>query len=113
MRKWLWIFVVCGLLLAGCAKPLPPDKAAYAGQWRARSMALMITPSGNVMYKRAQGNATTSVNGPLQAFEGDNFVVGIGPMKTTFQVSVPPHRDQGQWKMVVDGVELTKVPRGE
>ena len=113
MRKWLWGFVACCLLLAGCAKPLPPDRLAYAGQWRSSTMSLLITESGNVNYKRVDGGVSKSVNGPLQAFEGDNFVVGIGPVKTTFVVSMPPHEDGGAWKMTVDGVELTKVPPGE
>ncbi|HEV2681546.1 MAG TPA: hypothetical protein VGV14_13660 [Rhodanobacter sp.] len=113
MHKLLWIFAMCCLLLAGCVKPLPPEKAAYAGEWRSTTMALLITQDGNVMYKRSDGNLSKSVNGPLQAFEGDNFVVGVGPVKTTFTVSTPPHEDQGSWKMVVDGVELTKVPQGD
>jgi len=52
---------------------------------------------------------TTSVNGPLKDFDGDNFSAGIGPMSTTFVVSKPPYQDKGRWKMVVDGVELTKT----
>lgn len=113
MRKLLWVFAVCCLLLAGCAKPLPPEKVAYAGQWRSTAMSLLITTGGNVNYKRVDGNTSKSVNGPLQAFEGDNFVVGVGPVKTTFVVSMPPHEDGGAWKMTVDGVELTRVPPGE
>ena len=113
MRKLLWIFAVCGLLLAGCAKPLPSEKLAYAGQWRSTTMSLLITESGNVNYRRVDGGMSKSINGPVQAFEGDNFVVGVGPIKTTFVVSMPPHEDGGAWKMTVDGVALTKVPPGE
>jgi hypothetical protein len=46
--------------------------------------------------------------GPLNGFEGNNVVVGIGPISTTFMVSVPPHQEGGDWKMTVDGVELTR-----
>jgi hypothetical protein len=113
MRELPWVFAVCCLLLAGCAKPLPPEKVAYAGEWRSTTMSLLITTGGNVNYKRVDGNTSKSVNGPLQAFEGDNFVVGVGPVKTTFVVSMPPYQDQGTWKMTVDGVELTRVPVGE
>ncbi|MFC5436047.1 hypothetical protein ACFPME_05720 [Rhodanobacter umsongensis] len=113
MRKWLWGVVTCCLLLAGCAQPLPPDKLAYAGQWRSATMNLLITESGNIHYRRVDGNASKSINGPLQSFEGSNFVVGIGPVKTTFVVAAAPHEDGGAWKMTVDGVELTKVPPGE
>jgi hypothetical protein len=113
MRKWLWGFVACCLLLAGCAKPLPPDKLDYAGQWRSPTMSLLITESGNVHYRRVDGNNSKSINGPLQAFEGSNFVVGVGPIKTTFVVSMPPSDDGGTWTMTVDGVELARVPPGE
>jgi hypothetical protein len=97
------------LLLASCSVPLPPDKAAYAGQWQSSEMSLTIKQDGSVAYKRQNGNENTSMNGPLKSFEGNNFVVGIGPIKTTFVVSTPPHEDQGKWKMVVDGVELTRA----
>lgn len=113
MRKLLWLFAACGLVLAACAKPLPPERLAYAGQWRSTTMSLLITTGGNVNYRRVEGGTSRSVNGPLRSFEGDNFVVGVGPVKATFVVSVPPHEDSGAWKMTVDGVELTRVPPGE
>jgi hypothetical protein len=95
-------------LLVGCGKPVPPEKAAYVGQWEATVMALVITQQGRVVYRRLKGSGTTSVEGPLKEFQGDNFVVGIGPMSTTFVVSAKPHQDGGLWKMTVDGVELTR-----
>ena len=65
---------------------------------------------GSVKYKRTQTGSTTSVEGPIKAFEGDNFKVGVGPMVTTFVVSVRPHQTaEGDWKMTVDGLELTKT----
>lgn len=97
------------IALAGCAKPLPPDKLAYAGEWQSPTMGLLITQDGRVAYKRLVGeNGSKSVSGPIQSFDGDDFVVGVGPVKTTFVVSVPPHQDHGEWKMTVDGVELTR-----
>ena len=48
-----------------------------------------------MQYNRIKSGVTTSVNGPLQSFEGDNFVVGVGLMKTTFVVSKPPYQDGG------------------
>lgn len=94
--------------LAACAKPLPPERAAYVGEWRAKSMVLHISPDGNVSYKRQQGNSTTSINAPLKAFSGNDFVVGVGPMETTFVVSAPPRQREGGWTMTVDGVELVR-----
>ena len=107
--KSIFALGVLTLVLAGCAQPVPADKVAYVGEWRERTMYLLITQDGSVRYKRLQGGATTSIEGPLKEFQGDNFVVGFGPFKANFVVSKPPHRDGVLWKMVVDGVTLTKT----
>ncbi|GAB3100509.1 hypothetical protein [Lysobacter terrae] len=108
MRRLVFAILVL-LAVAGCAKPLPPERSAYVGEWQSSSMGLLITQDGHAAYKRLFGTkGSKSVNGPIQSFEGNNFVVGVGPIKTTFVVSVPPHEDHGSWKMTVDGVELTR-----
>ena len=97
------------LLLAGCSEPIAPEKVAYAGEWRGENVQLVITLEGAVQYERRSGASKVSVNAPIQRFEGDNFVVGVGPFNTTFVVSKPPHLVDGQYRMVVDGVELTRT----
>ena len=106
----LGLIAAAALLLAGCGEPIPQARLAYAGDWRANQMRLVITPAGYCEYSRRRddGNSTT-INAPIQRFEGDNFVVGIGLFTTTFVVAKPPHLDGGQWKMTVDGVELTRI----
>jgi hypothetical protein len=96
------------LCLLGCGEPVPAEKSAYVGEWQDKTMYLLITQEGSVRYKRVKGNHTTSVEGPLKRFDGDSFEVGIGPMTTRFAVAKPPHQDGKNWKMVVDGVELTR-----
>ena len=59
--------------------------------------------------KRLKKGGTVSVTGPIQEFQGDDFVVGIAFLKTTFAVSKSPYEENGEWKMVVDGVELTRI----
>ncbi len=111
--KQTLIPLLLALALSACGKPVPAEKNAYVGEWQAPAMYLLITQDGSVSYKRLKSGATTSVEGPLKGFVGDNFEVGIGPMTTTFVVSQPPYQDGGQWKMVVDGVELSrKLDRG-
>ena len=100
---------IATLALVGCAKPLPPERSAYVGEWQSETMALLITQDGHASYERMTSpNTSKSVSGPIQSFNGNDFVVGVGPIKTTFAVSAPPHEDQGSWKMTVDGVELTR-----
>ncbi len=101
--------LLLSVMLAACGKPVPQEKSAYVGEWRSPAMTVLITQDGSVAYKRIKGGVTTSVDGPLQRFEGDNFVVGVLFMSTTFTVSKPPSQEAGKWKMVVDGVELTKA----
>jgi hypothetical protein len=108
----LFAVILACLFLCACANPLPPDRLQYAGDWQSPEMRLLILADGTVSYKRLKQGATVSVNGPLQRFEGDNFVVGIWSLTTTFVVSRPPYEENGQWKMVVDGVELTRVHGG-
>lgn len=97
------------LALAGCGKPVPSEKAAYVGEWQERTMYLLIAQDGSIRYKRLQGGATTSIEGPLKGFSGNDFEVGVGPMATTFFVSKPPYQEGDKWKMVVDGLELVKT----
>src|SRR5579871_1939898 len=63
------------LILSACGQPVPADKAAYVGDWRAHGMTLTLTQDGAVHYKRIKGKTTTSIDAPLRRFEGDNFVV--------------------------------------
>ncbi len=108
MKKYLSIIAVIFLLI-GCAKPLPEERLDYVGEWQSREMGLLILADGSVAYKRLKSGATTSINGPLKEFIGDDFTVGALFFTTTFKVSQPPHEVDGVWKMTVDGVTLTRV----
>lgn len=109
MKFRVIVAVLLCLALPACGTPVPADKAAYVGEWKEKTMYLLITQDGSVRYKRLKGGVTTSVEGPLKAFVGDSFEVGVGPMSTMFVVSKPPYQEGGQWKMVVDEVTLTRV----
>lgn len=102
--------LVCAVFLAACSTPVPADKSAYIGQWTAKDRSLLITQDGRVEYERrgADGKGNVSIKAPIQEFEGDNFRVGVGIFHTTFVVTRAPYPDGAVWKMVVDGVELTK-----
>ena len=104
------LILLLASFLSGCGKPVPPDKADYIGEWSSPEMYLLITPDGSVRYRRLRGGMETSISGPLRGFDGNNFIVGIPLLSSTFVVSTPPHQEDGIWKMVVDGVELTRAP---
>ena len=107
MQRRAFLLAPIALGLAACGAP-PEIPNAYIGDWRAENMRLAISPDGMVRYERKEGQKSSSVNAPIKKFEGDNFIVGVGPFTTTFVVSKPPRNVDGAWKMTVDGVELVR-----
>lgn len=102
-------FLMLLALLSGCARPLPQDRQQYVGHWRGPGVDLHIHADGRLAYKRTQGSSSTSIDAPIQKFEGDDFIVGVGPIGTRFDVSRAPHEVDGVWTMTVDGVELFRT----
>jgi hypothetical protein len=88
---------------------LPKGKENYAGTWTSNEVFLQIDKGGQVNYERNSGSTKTSVNGPIQKFNGNSFSVGILGITTDFVVSKPPHEENGMWLMTVDGNELTRM----
>lgn len=116
MCKDLYRFVILLMLgafiylLSGCNSiPIPEEKRNYVGTWEGVGFHLTISENGNVDYRRVEGKYTKTVTGPVKSFEGDDFVVGVLFLTTTFDVQHPPYQDGDEWLMVVDGVELIKV----
>lgn len=107
MKKLILLFLVV-LTISSCSKPLPADKLSYAGEWQNREMYLLILSDGTVAYQRLKNGGTTSVNGPIKEFVGDDFIVGLAFLTTTFDVTEAPHLVDDKWVMVVDGIRLTK-----
>lgn len=91
----------------------PADKKEYIGHWRGESddgtMKLDISSDGSVDYERKKGSNTKSISGgKITKFDGDDFEVKVLLMSASFKVSKPPYREGDTWKMVVDGVELSR-----
>lgn len=100
----LTLLVACGLKGVG----IPEDKKNYVGTWRNETIELKISEGGRVDYKKSKDGLSSSVNGPIQKYEGNNFVVGALGINTTFVVSEAPKEIDGVWKMTVDGNELAR-----
>lgn len=93
---------------AAWAGPVPADKMHYVGNWQGKDMQLSLSKEGKIDYKRGRPNDQVDLSIDLKGFKGNNFEAGVAFVRTTFVVSKPPHREGGQWKMTVDGVELTR-----
>jgi len=112
LHRFTILLIIVGFigLVSGCNSiPIPEEKRTYVGTWEGVGFHLTITDDGGVNYRRVNGNLTKTVTGPVKSFEGDDFVVGVLFLTTTFKVQHPPYMENNQWLMVVDGVELKKV----
>jgi hypothetical protein len=110
--RFVLVLVVAAFtcLMAGCNSiPVPEEKIAYVGTWEGVGFQLTIYEDGGVDYRRVKGKSATTVTGPLKSFKGNDFVVGVLFITTTFEVQHPPYLEGDDWFMVVDGVELRKV----
>ncbi len=111
-QRFVWVLVVAVFtgLVSGCHSiPIPEEKRSYVGTWEGIGFHLTIHENGGIDYRRVNGKYSTSVTGPLKSFIGDDFVVGVLFVTTTFEVQHPPYLEGDDWFMVVDGVELKKV----
>jgi hypothetical protein len=104
---------------------IPDDKKDYIGDWQGRipngTMKLSISKDGTVNYERKEGTAANNGNsgasneksrsisgGKISKWDGNNFEVKVLLVSTTFKVEKPPFRDGARWRMVVDGVEVSR-----
>jgi len=102
------VIALCAVLaFAACGISLPGDKQLYIGHWNNAEVSLRIDSNGTVAYERSGKIGHTKINGPIQEFRGDDFVVGLPVLNTTFEVNRPPWFEGGRWRMVVDGAELS------
>lgn len=114
------ILLVIGMALVGPSQ-LPQGKEAYAGTWLGDGVALTITPKAQLHYIRQDlpkaGQAggvsvssltSTTVNLPITRFDPGELTAGRFLISTRFVVNHPPAQVDGEWKMTVDGTELTR-----
>jgi hypothetical protein len=99
------------LCLVACGDTISPDPGDYVGEWTSPEMYLLISPGGMVAYKRLKEGGKVALTGTLTGFKDHDFIVRYWLFSTTFEVSVPPHEKDGEWHMVVDGVDLIRSRR--
>ena len=88
---------------------LTADKQIYVGEWRGQNTNLLIKADGTIDYRRTQliGETTNTdtVSGPINAFQGASFTVGILGQNTRFEIDAPPTNGT----MTVNGERLARV----
>lgn len=83
--------------------------AKLAGNWYGAGMRLLISSDGTIEYERLAGGVKKTISGGTITRIGmDSFDVKVLVGSTTFKIDNFPHRDGADWKMKVDGVDLTR-----
>ena len=131
--------LVCLLALtANCSwgKPLPPDKLAFVGLWKTSTgYGLDFDTNGTVKitedYPQNELKGTrfergwNSDNVPIEPgpggsgfflwkveFQNDDFLLIYGPAANRrYKISIYPHTETNETKMVLNGMEFTRMPR--
>ena len=95
------IFILATVLLS-CADsiPVPPDKIKYIGLWVAPDRYISIFANGRLEYKEKLSFGMHNRTESSFIFK-DNKIESA--MFTTFSIDLPPYKDNGQWKMKIDG----------
>lgn len=88
---------------------LTAERQNYIGEWSGANANLLIRPDGTIDYRREEtiGDATNTdtVTGPINAFDGASFTVGVLGQNTRFYVDAPPVNGS----MTVNGERLERV----
>lgn len=108
--KYFQFFAIINLvILSGCGESLGEDKLDYVGVWKGGNELIEINEDGSVSYAKVRPNHTETVEGPIKEFTDEGFVVGYLFLTKKFKVDKPPYQENGKWKMVLNGIEMTKT----
>ena len=103
------IAIIALLFLAACGEPVPPEKSSYVGTWQGDDLHLEIIREGSINYEDTRDGRLKISGAPLKEFNEEGLDVGVGFISMTVNVDEPPFQEGDQWKMVVDGVTLTRA----
>lgn len=93
------------------ASALASTKKDYAGDWEGGGVTLHVGDD-DVDYEKKSGSTKTTYEGKLDHFDGDDIVIKILIANATLKVQSPPAEVGGDWKMTVEGTEVTRKGSG-
>jgi len=102
ISTFLLIFLLTGCSLLGI--PIPEDKQDFIGTWKADEVHLIISPTGQLDYK----DPKLSLDAPIKEFTDEHIIAGVWFLEKTFNIDKAPYKENGSWKMKVNGIEFTK-----
>lgn len=110
------------LMLTACGKtnPMLEQHPDYIGNWQSSTDTLKIEKNGQVTYKHNehQDQKTpesevsltehSDIKAAITQFDDNSFEIGQGELGKSFKVDHVPYKENGQWKMQVNGQVYTK-----
>lgn len=105
------------LVLSACGKtnPMLEQHPDYIGNWQSNTDTLKIEKNGQVTYKHNayQDQKTTNsevsltehsdIKASITQFDDHSFEIGQGELGKSFKVDHAPYKENGQWKMQING----------
>jgi uncharacterized cupin superfamily protein len=93
---------------------LSTTKALYVGAWTSRSgrSTLTVAANGTLRFAQDEGGITEVIEGPIEAFTGDDIVVRKGAT-VTIKVTQPPRfvgALGGHYEMSSRGLDFERFP---
>ncbi|MDD5770590.1 MAG: hypothetical protein PHE25_06470 [Candidatus Gracilibacteria bacterium] len=101
--------IVLSFIMQGDPVKFNEEQKKYIGNWQGDGIILVIRNDAYINYQKQKESVSTSVSGPIVEISDNDFKVGIGFMKSTFEINKKPYQDGNLWKMTVDGNELSRV----
>jgi hypothetical protein len=98
------------LMICSCSPdPIPQDQMVYVGVWQGSNIFLEIDANGNASYaKLRDGAVIETVDSPVKKIGDGKIVIGYLFITKTLELTKPPFEEDGNWKMIIDGVTLIK-----
>lgn len=112
--KKITVFLLLSIstfIMTSCGEEVPEEKSDYIGVWQGDNIFLEINANGDVSYAKVteEGGIEETIDSPIQGFDGDDFSIGYLFFTKDFKVEKPPFKEDGMWKMRVNGANLVKV----
>lgn len=117
-------FLTAGLvlMLAACGKtnPMLEQHPEYIGHWQSSNDTLQIEKNGQVTYKHHEQqdkktpdsevslSERADIKASISQFNDDSFEIGQGELGKGFKIDHMPYKENGQWKMQLNGQVYTR-----
>jgi len=92
------------------SEPLAPQHIAFAGEWFGnKGTYIAIRANGSGDYKSRH----STVRGGRVAIDKESLEIGVMGFSKKWRIERPPHVENGNWSMVLDGEVFVRMDKGD